>query len=85
MPPIENLVFQGGGGSQEFRAYDAATGAKLWSGQARTGVFAGPISYEVDGRQYVAVVVGSGASSPSSPNLSRVLVFSLNGTAALPP
>ena len=79
------LVFQGGGGSQEFRAYDAATGAKLWSTEARTGVFAGPVSYEVDGRQYIAVVVGSGASGPSAPNLSRVLVFALNGTASLPP
>ena len=79
------LVFQGGGSSQEFRAYDAATGTKLWSTQARTGVFAGPISYEVDGRQYVAVTVGSGASSPSAPNLSRLLVFAPNGTAQLPP
>ncbi|HSC13825.1 MAG TPA: PQQ-dependent dehydrogenase, methanol/ethanol family, partial [Gammaproteobacteria bacterium] len=79
------LVFQGGGNSQEFRAYDAATGAKLWSTQARTGVFAGPISYEVEGRQHVAVVVGSGASSAAAPNLSRVLVFALNGSAELPP
>jgi len=79
------LVFQGGGSAQEFRAYDAATGAKLWSTQARTGVFAGPISYEIDGRQYIAVTVGSGASSPSAPNLSRLLVFGLNGTAQLPP
>jgi len=53
--------------------------------QARTGVFAGPISYEVDGRQYIAVVVGSGASSASAPNLSRLLVFALNGAAQLPP
>ena len=79
------LVFQGGGSSQELRAYDGASGAKLWSTQTRTGVFAGPISYEIDGRQYIAVVVGSGASTPSAPNLSRVLVFALNGTAQLPP
>jgi outer membrane protein assembly factor BamB len=79
------LVFHGGGNSQEFRAHDAATGAELWSTQARTGVFAGPISYEVDGRQYVAVTVGSGAQSPSAPNLSRLLVFALNGNMQLPP
>jgi alcohol dehydrogenase (cytochrome c)/quinohemoprotein ethanol dehydrogenase len=79
------LVFHGSGSSQEFRAYDAATGARLWSMQARTGVFAGPISYEVDGRQHVAVVVGSGASNPAAPNLSRLLVFALSGTAQLPP
>jgi quinohemoprotein ethanol dehydrogenase len=79
------LVFHGGGNSQEFRAYDASTGAKLWSTQAQTGIFAGPISYEVDGRQYIAVTVGSGASNSSAPNLSRLLVFALNGTAHLPP
>jgi hypothetical protein len=48
-------------------------------------VFAGPISYEAEGRQYVAVAVGSGAANPSAPNLSRVLVFALNGTAQSPP
>ncbi|HEY7670754.1 MAG TPA: PQQ-dependent dehydrogenase, methanol/ethanol family [Gammaproteobacteria bacterium] len=79
------LVFHGGGSAEEFRAYDAGTGAKLWSMQARTGVFAGPISYEVDGRQYIAVTVGSGASSATAPNLSRLLVFALNGTTQLPP
>jgi PQQ-dependent dehydrogenase (methanol/ethanol family) len=79
------LVFHGGGSSQELRAYDAATGAELWSTQARTGVFAGPISYEVDGRQYIAVTVGSGSSNTSAPNLSRLLVFTLNGAAQLPP
>jgi PQQ-dependent dehydrogenase (methanol/ethanol family) len=79
------LVFQGGGSSQEFRAYDASTGAKMWSRQARTGIYAGPISYSVDGLQYVAVTVGSGATNPSAPNLSRLLVFTLNGTAQLPP
>jgi hypothetical protein len=75
------VVFHGGGSSQEFRAYDASTGAKLWSMQAQTGIYAGPISYEVDGRQYIAVTVGSGTANSSAPNLSRLLVFALNGTA----
>jgi alcohol dehydrogenase (cytochrome c)/quinohemoprotein ethanol dehydrogenase len=79
------LVFHGGGSSQVLRAYDAATGAELWSTPARTGIFAGPIGYEVDGRQYIAVVVGSGASSATAPNLSRLLVFALSGNAQLPP
>jgi glucose dehydrogenase len=79
-------VFQGGGSAQEFRAYDAATGEKLWSMQAQTGVFAGPISYELDGRQFIAVSVGSGQPpGGTAPNLSRLLVFTLNGTATLPP
>jgi len=79
------LVFQGGGSAQEFRAYDARTGEKLWSVQAKTGVFAGPISFELEGRQYVAVSVGAGAApGTTTPNLSRLLVFALNGTAQLP-
>ncbi|PZN32636.1 MAG: PQQ-dependent dehydrogenase, methanol/ethanol family [Proteobacteria bacterium] len=80
------LVFQGGGSSQEFRAYDARTGEKLWSMHAQTGVLAGPISYELDGRQYVAVSVGGNqAGGYYAPNYSRLLVFTLDGKAQLPP
>ena len=55
------LVFQGTG-MGEFTALDAATGAPLWSSQAQTGIMAAPISYEVGGKQYVAIMVGSGGS-----------------------
>jgi quinohemoprotein ethanol dehydrogenase len=79
------LVFHGGGSGQEFRAYDAGTGQKLWSMQARTGIFAGPISFEHEGRQFIAVSVGSGSDNVSAPNLSRLLVLALDGTAQLPP
>lgn len=80
------LVFQGGGSAQEFRAYDALTGQQLWSMNAQTGVFAGPISFELDGRQYVAVSAGGGQLAGSTlPNRSRLLVFTLNATAQLPP
>lgn len=80
------LVFQGGGSSQELRAYDARTGEKLWSMQARTGVLAGPISYELDGRQYVAVSVGGlQMGGYYAPNYARLIVLALNGTAQLPP
>ncbi len=80
------LVFNGSGAAQEFRAYDAATGAKLWSMDAHTGVAAGPISYELDGRQYVAVSAGGErAGGYYAPNYSRLLVFAPGGTATLPP
>ncbi len=80
------LVFQGSGAGQEFRAYDARTGKKLWSMQAQTGVLAGPISYELDGTQYVAVSVGGNqVGGYYSSNHSRLLVFALNGKAKLPP
>ena len=81
------LVFQGGGSSEEFRAYDARTGEKLWSTQAQTAVLAPPISYELDGKQYVAVSVGGPqfAGDYYAPNYPRLLVFTLGGHAELPP
>ncbi len=80
------LVFQGGGSSEEFRAYDARTGRKLWSFKTQTGVVAGPITYEFAGRQYVAVSAGGNQLGDYyAPNYSRLLVFALNGRARLPP
>ena len=51
------LVFTGQGDG-EFTAFDAKTGAPLWSFNCGAGVNAPPISYEVDGQQYVAVAAG---------------------------
>jgi glucose dehydrogenase len=52
-----NLVFVGEG-SGEFDAFDAASGALLWQSKHDAGVNAPPITYAVDGVQYVAVVIG---------------------------
>lgn len=80
------LVFQGGGTSNELRAFDAKTGEKLWSFAAQTAVLSGPISFELDGHQYIAASVGGNqAAGYYAPNYSRMLVFGLNGTATLPP
>ncbi|HEX6992523.1 MAG TPA: PQQ-dependent dehydrogenase, methanol/ethanol family [Gammaproteobacteria bacterium] len=89
------LVFQGTGSGQ-FTALDAETGEELWSTHVQTGVIAAPISYEIDGEQYVAIVVGTGGSwgviggatnmkGYALPNVSRLLVYKLGGTAQLPP
>jgi len=51
------LVFAGEGNGL-FRAYDAETGAILWSFQAGAGVNAPPSSYTVDGQQYIVVAAG---------------------------
>jgi alcohol dehydrogenase (cytochrome c)/quinohemoprotein ethanol dehydrogenase len=89
------LVFQGTAGS-EFNAYDASSGDKLWSFGAQTGVVAPPVTYTVDGEQYVAVLAGWGGAyaitidggllNDLAPvrNISRLLVFKLGGEAALP-
>ena len=42
-----------------FAAYDAKTLQELWSFHAGTGINAPPISYSVNGKQYIAVLVGS--------------------------
>ncbi len=89
------LVFQGTG-TGELLALDADTGATLWSADTQTGVVAAPVSYEVAGRQHVAILVGRGGSWSMAgdeanskgndlPNISRLLVYSRSGTAELPP
>lgn len=56
-----NLVFQGTADGR-FAAYRADNGVKLWEKHVGTGVGAGPISYRVDGEQYVAIVAGWGGA-----------------------
>jgi alcohol dehydrogenase (cytochrome c) len=48
-----------------FRAINAKSGAVLWQVGLGTGIGAGPITYSVDGKQYVAVVAGRTASIPA--------------------
>jgi quinohemoprotein ethanol dehydrogenase len=89
-----DLVFQGNS-LGEFAAYRATDGRKLWSAPTQAGVLAAPISYELDGEQYVAIEVGWGGvfglsagelARDSRPpwNLPRVLAFKLGGKATLP-
>jgi mono/diheme cytochrome c family protein len=81
------LVLQGNGAGKELRAYDAKTGNQLWSFNAQTNVYAAPITYELDGQQYVAASVGGNAAAQGgyfAPGYSRMLVFAIGGKAALP-
>jgi glucose dehydrogenase/mono/diheme cytochrome c family protein len=88
-----NLVFQGNIGGQ-FQAFRANDGTPLWSAQAGTGVVAAPISYQIDGVQYVAVAAGSGGSGPMAfrtgketrtVQSGRILVYKLGGKASMLP
>jgi len=87
-----NLVFQGTG-EGTFDAYDAVDGRKLWSYDTVNGVTAPPISYALDGKQYVAVLVGYGGPVamigtivPYRPRLpGRLMVFALGGKAKAAP
>lgn len=51
------LVFMGEGNGN-FNAYNSQTGALLWQTKSAYGVNAPPISYTVDGVQYIAVASG---------------------------
>jgi alcohol dehydrogenase (cytochrome c)/quinohemoprotein ethanol dehydrogenase len=90
-----NLVFEGTA-QGNLEAYRAATGEKLWSADAQSGVVAAPVTYTVSGEQFVAVVVGWGGVFPlatgeialksgRAQNVSRVLAFKLDGEQSLPP
>jgi alcohol dehydrogenase (cytochrome c) len=59
-----NLVFAGDLHG-DFRAIDAKSGSILWKRNLGSGIGAGPITYMVDGKQYVAVVVGRTAAIPA--------------------
>jgi quinohemoprotein ethanol dehydrogenase len=75
-----------------FGVYRASNGEKLWSMPIGTGAVAGPMTYSVDGEQYIAVsagwagsliIIGGGLSAIHDAP-SRMLVFKLGGTAILP-
>ena len=86
-----NLVFQGLSDGT-FNAYSADQGEHLWSFQSQRGIMAGPVSYRVNGEQYVAVMAGYGGSMgmATTSNWMRrppangvLLVFKLGGTGTL--
>jgi quinohemoprotein ethanol dehydrogenase len=89
-----NLVFQGTAHGT-FAAYRASDGRRLFEAPAGTGIIAAPITYRVDGEQYVAVMAGWGgafalaagdaaAGAGVRDNTGRLLVWKLGGEAKLP-
>jgi alcohol dehydrogenase (cytochrome c) len=78
MTTAGGLVFAGEGNGN-FDAYDAAGGKLLWQFQTGAGVNAPPVTYSVDGQQYVAVASG-GNFQLNYPRGDTLWVFALNGT-----
>lgn len=88
------LVFQGTADGA-FTAYDAGSGASLWHIDAGLGIIGAPISYQVNGRQYVSVLAGYGASNTLGNIMNvgwkygaqprRLLTFALDAKTVLPP
>ncbi|HIO05248.1 MAG TPA: PQQ-dependent dehydrogenase, methanol/ethanol family [Gammaproteobacteria bacterium] len=92
------LVFQGDALGM-FSAYDKETGERLWEFNTYTSMLAPPITFEIDGEQYVSILTGSGGGDlfggePLPPieiqasltynNFGRLLVFKLGGKKELP-
>lgn len=90
-----DLVFQGHAGGK-LVAYDARSGNELWSYELGVGTIAPPISYELDGRQYISILAGWTGGTMLLGSLSaqhgwvgreyprRLLTFALDGKASLP-
>lgn len=76
------LVF-GGDVNRQFRAFDQETGKVLWEQTMPAQVGGFPISYEVDGRQYIAVPVGSFLTSSGLLRLTPELKPGSGGNAVV--
>ena len=57
------VLFAGGTKDRMFRAFDAKTGKVLWEHPMTSGVTAVPVSFQVDGKQYIAVQSGWGVDA----------------------
>jgi quinohemoprotein ethanol dehydrogenase len=96
MTTAGNLVFQGRVDGT-LRAYNATTGEELWSHDLGLGISAPPVTYSVDGKQYIALLVGwGGGVAGLGGDIStangwaygmqdrRLVAFSLDGEQVLP-
>jgi len=86
-----NLVFQGRADGV-LAAYRATDGRRLWEFDAGTGIMAPPVTYLVDGEQFVSVMAGWGGADALQnasnrgkvrPGYGRILTFALSGTGRL--
>ncbi len=96
MTTAGNLVFQGRADG-EFVAYHAVSGERLWSLDLGSGISAPPVTYTVDGKQYVSLLVGWGGAGLISGSLAaqhgwkykvhprRLYTFAIDGDTPVPP
>ncbi|MCB2051644.1 MAG: c-type cytochrome, partial [Novosphingobium sp.] len=87
-----NLVFQGDT-KGDLRAFAADSGKVLWTVNLGIAIIAPPVTYAVDGEQYLAVAAGYGGAyaltsayndNPGPRPNGRLYVFKLGGKAAMP-
>lgn len=90
LPTAGDLVFSGEPDGH-FNAWDARTGELLWRFQTGSGIHSSPISYSIDGRQYVAVpsgwggwIAGIAPNMMGAPRGDALYVFTLPERSAQP-
>lgn len=64
-----NIVFMGGTNDRYFRAFDARSGEVLWQQRTNSGITGVPVTYELDGKQYIAVQSGWGVDAEREQNM----------------
>jgi quinohemoprotein ethanol dehydrogenase len=88
-----NLVFHGRGDGI-FAAYRASDGNLLWQFDAGTGIIGSPISYALNGTQYVTVMAGWGGAAglmnfpfagKAKSGFGRILTFAIGATGSFVP
>ncbi len=87
------MIFQANKGG-ELVAYDAETGERIWAHGLVGGPGAAPMTYEVDGEQYVSILSGWGSTialtygltfeEAVAPETGRVITFKIGGNGVLP-
>ncbi len=89
LPPISSVLTTGGGlvftGDMRgnLYAFDADNGKELWTFAAGSGARGGPVSYAVDGKQYVVIPTGLGSHVPGFLAGAFPQIKNLPGGAAL--
>ncbi len=86
------LVFQGDAMGM-LSAYHSETGERLWQYNTFTSILAPPMSYEIDGEQYVAILIGGAGDNFSGfvnetaaykyGGFGKMVAFKLDGAAEL--
>ena len=89
LPPLSAVLATGGGliftGDQhgQLYAFDADDGKELWKFNAGSGARGGPVSYSVNGKQYIVIPTGLGSHSPGFLAGAFPQIKDLPGGAAL--